>query len=62
MGVENGRSGRDLARADEVDQRGHRFALIDGVGDHPLELRAATDRLERLTVGNLLAPRVPAVE
>jgi hypothetical protein len=37
VGVENPRSGLDPPGTDEVDERRHRLAFVDGIGDDPLE-------------------------
>src|SRR5699024_12719447 len=50
----------DGAVADEVEQSGHRLALVDGVEDDALELCGGADGLDRRLVGDSVGRACPA--
>src|SRR3954453_17034701 len=62
MRIEHLRAGLDAAVPDEVDQSGHTFSLLDGVGEHAFEPGAQADRVDRLLVRDAVDAGVPFVE
>ena len=62
VGVQHVRVRRDVAVAHEVDQAGERLALVDGVGDHRLELCAERHRLHRRVDRDAVQVARPALE
>ena len=60
--VEHVRVPRDVAAAHQIDQAGERLALVHGVGDHRLELRAERHRLHRRVDGQAVEFAGPALE
>src|SRR3972149_4796231 len=60
-GVEDARAFDDASAPHEIDERGHRFSFVDGIGEHSFEAGAEADRLDRLLVGDAVAASVPLV-